>query len=403
MKHIKYLVLGAGPCGLSIAHQLRNMGEDSFLVLEKEAEAGGLCRSRTVDGHPLDIGGGHFLDVRRQEVLDFLFHFMPREEWTEHQRVAKIRLRGIDVGHPLEANLWQFPTADQVDYLEAISQAGCVRGTPMPVSFMEWISWKLGAKIAGEYMLPYNRKLWCMDLNRLGTYWLYKLPDVSFRDALRSCLEGKSFGKLPAHGIFLYPKRNGYGEVWRRMGLGLGERLMTGCPVTSLDTEKRLVNGVFSAGRIITTIPWTTWPDFCAIPADVLAAIRRLVHISVDVDYFPHDFPTPAHWIYEPDEALSYHRILVRKNFCPGSRGYWTEANALRSPIANRWRHHNEFAYPVNTSDKPDAVTLVAAWARSHGIVATGRWGTWEHMNSDVAVAEGIHTAKQVIEECRSA
>ncbi|HOO28457.1 MAG TPA: NAD(P)-binding protein [Lachnospiraceae bacterium] len=78
---MKYLILGAGPAGLSFANRLLQNGETDFLVLEKESEAGGLCRSKYVGGGPLDIGGGHFLDVRNQEVLDFLFPFMPKTEW----------------------------------------------------------------------------------------------------------------------------------------------------------------------------------------------------------------------------------------------------------------------------------------------------------------------------------
>ena len=74
----KYLIIGAGPAGLTIANCLRQRGETSFLVLEKESEAGGLCRSIEGDGSPFDIGGGHFLDVRRPEVNRFLFDFMPR-------------------------------------------------------------------------------------------------------------------------------------------------------------------------------------------------------------------------------------------------------------------------------------------------------------------------------------
>ena len=60
---MKYLILGAGPSGLTLANRLKQMGETSFFVLEKEKEAGGLCRSTQVDGSPFDIGGGHFLDV----------------------------------------------------------------------------------------------------------------------------------------------------------------------------------------------------------------------------------------------------------------------------------------------------------------------------------------------------
>src|SRR5947207_1003594 len=174
MTRVKYLILGAGASGLSFAHTLLRQGEDSFLVLEKEAEPGGLCRSRLVDGAPLDIGGGHFLDVRRKDTLELLFRFMPESEWQRFSRVAKIRLRGVEVDHPLEGNLWQLPVDAQVDFLESIARAGSVRGEPMPESFEAWTRWKLGERIADEYMLPYNRKIWRMDLNQLGTYWLYK-------------------------------------------------------------------------------------------------------------------------------------------------------------------------------------------------------------------------------------
>src|SRR5882757_2313007 len=111
---LKYLILGAGPSGLSFAHGLLKRGETSFLVLEKEAVAGGLCRSEIVDGAPLDIGGGHFLDVRKREVLDLVCQLLPENEWTLHDRRARIRLAGTEVEHPLEGNLWQLPLETQV-------------------------------------------------------------------------------------------------------------------------------------------------------------------------------------------------------------------------------------------------------------------------------------------------
>ena len=52
---MKYLILGAGPSGLTLANRLKQMGETSFFVLEKEKEAGGLCRSTQVD----EIGRAH--------------------------------------------------------------------------------------------------------------------------------------------------------------------------------------------------------------------------------------------------------------------------------------------------------------------------------------------------------
>ena len=398
MKRFPFVVLGAGPSGLAVAHALRDagVGAEEILVIEKEDCAGGLCRSRETDGAPVDIGGGHFLDVRRKEVLDFIFRFMPREEWNLYDRVTKIRLRGVEIDHPLEANLWQFPTAAQVDYLESIAQAGCVRGESMPESFAAWIEWKLGARIAHEYMLPYNRKIWSMDLESIGTYWLYKLPDVSFRETLASCLERRPMGTLSAHGTFLYPKRHGYGEVWRRMGEALGNSLVTNCAVEHIDPGTRVVNGCWQADTIISTIPWTLWSSFCEMPTDVRTAVGRLRKASIDVDYRAATLHSPAHWIYEPDESISHHRLTLRSNFAPGSRGYWTETNSARSAQTDGVRFHNEFAYPVNTLTKPEAVERILAWARTNGIVGLGRWGRWEQMNSDVAVAEALELARKL-------
>lgn len=395
MKNVKYLVLGGGASGLTAALSLidRGVPRDEVVVLEQEEVAGGLCRSEIVDGAPLDIGGGHFLDVRRREVLDFLFRFMPEEEWSAYARISKIRLRGQSIDYPLEANLWQLTVEDQVEYIDSIAHAGCVGGAPMPSSFSDWVRWKLGDRIAEDYMLPYNRKIWSTDLDSLGTYWLYKLPDVSFRDTLRSCLERRPAGSIPAHGKFLYPKRHGYGEVWRRMGAALGESLVTRCPVESIDVANRIVNGRWKAETIVSTIPWTLWPARCRMPEEALAAVNRLRNAPIDVEYVPETLSDPSHWIYEPDEAISYHRLLLRSNFSAGSRGYWTETNSARSGPAAGWRHRNEFAYPLNTREKPEAVQRILSWAAGHGILGLGRWGTWEHMNSDVAVAEALQAA----------
>jgi protoporphyrinogen oxidase len=397
MKSYRYVILGAGPSGLSFAHSLKELGETSFVVIEKEEEPGGLCRSEEVDGAPLDIGGGHFLDVKRQEVLNLLFRFLPRSEWQEYPRISTIRIRNREIDYPFESNLWQLPVSDQLDFLESIAQAGSVRGEPMPEAFEEWITWKLGKLIATEYMLPYNKKIWSMDLNRLGTYWLHKLPDVSFRDTLLSCLEGQAHGLLPGHGTFLYPRKYGYGEVWKRMGDALGDRLLIGTPVSSIDVSSNVVNGRYKADTIITTIPWTMWPGLADLPSSVTEDISQLHYSSIDIDYRPKTLATESHWVYDPDESLAHHRTICRANLVAGSNGHWLETNSKRSGPADNWRHHNEFAYPLNTLEKPDALARVLRWSRQQSIIGLGRWGTWEHMNSDVAVSQAIAEAKTLL------
>ncbi len=406
MKKIRFLVLGGGPAGLSVANRIKQMGEDSILVLEKENIAGGLCRSEMVDGSFFDIGGGHFLDTRRKTVNDFLFSFMPENEWNLFSRDSRIDINGQMISHPLEANIWQMKINDQVEYLKSIAIAGCNLGEPMPKDFVGWIYWKFGNKIAADYMIPYNKKMFNTELNQLGTYWLEKLPNVSFEETLLSCLEKKAYGSEPGHTSFYYPKEYGYGELWLRMARKLGNNILLKKNVAVFDVNNKEVitdNGeIYKADYIIVTIPWDSIKEIRGIPSKINDCIKELKHTSIETRYYSKEINTPAQWIYYPDSDVAYHRILVRKNFCSNSKGFWTETNSNRIKLFTNdeesgFRYYNEYAYPLNTIEKPAAIRKLLDWAKERNIYGLGRWGEWEHYNSDVTVEKAIKLAEQLV------
>lgn len=396
---MRYLILGAGPAGLTVATKLKQRGEDSFLVLEKEKEAGGLCRSRIVDDYPLDIGGGHFLDVRRPKANEFLFQFMPKEEWNIYIRNSQIKLNDLFVHHPLESNIWELPDNLQMEYLDSISNAGCNLNIPMPDTFVEWIRWKLGDKITDDYMLPYNRKIFSDSLNELGTYWLDKLPNVSYEETLESCKKHKAYGTQPAHVQFYYPKKTGYGELWNRMADFLENKVIYNVNVKKINFLEKNVNSLegdcYHADVIINTIPWREFDEFIGMPEELVYKISKLKHSSIETRYFSYNLNTEAQWIYYPDSTLPYHRILVRSNFCEGSRGYWTETRKERVcmfPEKNNaeFRFESEYAYPLNTVGKQEIINELLNWCKKHQVYGLGRWGEHQHYNSDVVVERGL-------------
>lgn len=398
---MKYLVLGAGPAGLTIASKLAAAGCE-VTVLERNEEAGGLCRSKDVDGRPLDIGGGHFLDVRRPEVLDFVFSFMPKDEWDSYDRDSRIVVNGNVINSPIEANIWQMKLEDQVQYLKAIAIAGCNLGTEMPEKFIDWIDWKLGKKIADDYMIPYNKKMFGENLNELGTYWLNKLPNVSFDETLISCLEKKAYGTQPGHAQFFYPKKYGYGEVWLRIAEKLSSNIIYNEKVISIDLDKKIVNDKYEADVIITTVPWTSFESITGLPDEILANIKDLKHSSTVIEYVPENLDTKAQWIYYPDPSLSYHRILVRHNFCPDSKGYWTETNLTRFETEGKNKDNYfvmDYAYPLNTIGKPEKMKKLLEFAASKNVFGLGRWGEHEHYNSDVVVSLALKKAEEILKE----
>lgn len=400
---MKFLILGAGPAGLTVANKFKQAGITDFLVLEKEESAGGLCRSVDVDGAPFDIGGGHFLDVRRPQVNEFLFKFMPLGEWDKYDRDSRIELNGNIINHPIEANIWQMKLEDQVEYLKSIAVAGCNIGTPMPAAFVDWIYWKLGSKVAEDYMIPYNQKMFNKELNQLGTYWLEKLPNVSFEETLLSCLTKKAYGTQPGHAQFYYPKKYGYGELWLRMADAIKDNIEYCKAAKAIDFFSKTVTTVdgnkYHADTIVTTIPWLEFEEITGMPDDLKKSIGELKFSSIQTEYFPENLDTPCQWIYYPDPKLSYHRILVRHNFCPNSKGYWTETNSERIGMEepnNNFKYMNQYAYPLNTIRKPEIMKNLLSWSREQGVIGLGRWGEHQHYNSDVTVDLAMKLAEEL-------
>ncbi|MCR4990802.1 MAG: FAD-dependent oxidoreductase [Lachnospiraceae bacterium] len=404
MISVKYLILGAGPSGLTLANTLYQKGERSILLLEKEDEAGGLCRSKDVDGWALDIGGGHFLDVRRPRVNEFLFRFMPENEWDLYERDSRIALGDNFVSHPLEANIWQLPDDVQKEYLESVKAAGCNNNVPKPDRFVDWITWKLGERIAKDYMLPYNSKMFADELNELGTYWLEKLPNVDYEDILRSCSEHHAYAKQPGHASFYYPKKHGYGELWKRMGDELGDVVKAGQKADILDINDRCVttqDGTkIRAEVVVTTVPWKSFEKIEGLSIELKDGIKALKHSSIETRYFEDNLDSKAQWIYYPDHKLPYHRILLRHNFCKG-RGYWTETRIERTHLFDKksddnFRYVNEYAYPLNTLDKPKIMEDLLIFLGKKGIIGLGRWGEHSHYNSDLVVEKALDLAEKL-------
>lgn len=403
---MKYLILGAGVAGLTFATRLKQIrGEDSFLILEKNYEAGGLCRSTAVEGGvvPVDIGGGHILDVRRPHVTKFLFEFMPQDEWNKYFRDSRIALDNITVSHPFEANIWQFPLEEQVEYLDSIAKAGCNSGAKIPDKFVDWIRWKLGDKIANDYMIPYNQKMFGENLDELGTYWLEKLPSVSFRETLMSCLTKKAYGKQPGHDEFYYPKKFGYGEVWLRMAQNISSHIEYGKTISAIDFNSKTVTtsdgGKYTAEKIITTIPWREFISLNGMPTDLVNDIQNLKHTAIQIKYFPENLNSAAHWTYFANPALPYHRIIYQHNFNKNWRGYWTETRAERVEGIlqdGKTSFLNAYAYPLNTIAKPKIMTRLLAWCREKNVYGLGRWGEHQHYNSDLTAERAMLLAEKI-------
>ncbi len=397
MKKYKYVILGAGATGLSLAVTLLKGGENNFIVLEREKTAGGLGRSVYKDGAPVDIGGVHVLSPFNKKITDFIFSYLPEKEWVFIQRHNKVVFDGYEIDYPLEANIWQLPKDAQKKYLDSIKNADSQKGVKMPDNFVDWAYWKFGDKIAENYIIPYNKKIWNCDLRQLSTKWLYKLPKVSYEDILQSCIDNKPHGSMPAHSQYYFPKKYGFGEVFLRMEKELGENIITDYTVNKLDWKNRIINGEIQGDYIINTIPWCEFSS--EFPEEIKEKISKLKNTSININYYKNDCTHKAQITYFSDPALPYHRTVYRKEMMArdDAVGYWTEANSELGVEDGDYFYKNQYAYPISTKDKEENISAIKKWAEENNILSLGRWGDWEHMNSDVAMDHAIQLAENLL------
>jgi protoporphyrinogen oxidase len=75
------IIIGAGPAGLTAAHELIKKSDITPIIIEKLNMLGGLSRTINYKGNRIDIGGHRFFS-RSNKILDWWLTFLPPETDT---------------------------------------------------------------------------------------------------------------------------------------------------------------------------------------------------------------------------------------------------------------------------------------------------------------------------------
>lgn len=406
MQHTyKYIILGGGITGIAAGRRLQQLGETDFIILEGESAAGGLCRTAKISGHYLDVGGGHVLHSKYPEVLRWVFDHIPQNDFNTYDTKILIDLEGHSVEFPIELNLWQLPADLQVEYLHSYltSASKDIKYD----NFESWIRNYLGDKIANNYMIPYNKKLWCMDISKLNTDWLVKIPKTDIKLVLKSIIErNPNFTEaVVSHKSFYYPKSGGFQSIFDAIAGHIKQHIKTKVKIKTLRYDKPKsvwhVNEQYTAQQIITTIPWTAI-DVMAGGFDYKSEIKNLEYLSNVISLWQREpYYHNAHWKYIPNSNIEHHREFYIHNFAPYSKagGVMTDINRIRWLQNNRiWQaglplfeQENIYSYPLPTKTYQKSINKILDFSREHCLYGLGRWGQWQYLNIDQCI-------KQVLE-----
>ena len=422
------VILGGGLAGLATAYFLR---ETPHVVLEADPVAGGLCRSRTVDGFVFDYTG-HLLHLRDARVIKLLDELWPGE-FAVVTRNASIRTRGVTLPFPFQANLHGLPTNIVADCIlgaaEAISR-------PVPddpaLSFRDWSLAALGGGISEAFMFPYNAKLFRRDPAEMTADWVsWAVPRPNLAEVVRGAL-GIANERMGYNATFRYPFSGGI-EIVPNAFAARVKTLRTGARVTAVDLARKTVTfgaaETIAYDRLVSTIPL---PTLLAISRgggfDGAALASRLdwsVVGCLNLGIARPGVGSGAHWMYFPDADAPFYRVGFPHAMSdgvapPGTSSLYVEFGLKRDEpadpaalekaacrvllregilreddrvIARDWIRIDP-GYVIFDRARQEVLAQTIPRLAAHGVTTIGRYGAWTYSYMERAMLDGLETAE---------
>lgn len=366
------VVIGAGPAGLTAAHELSRLSGDwRIIVLEGSPHIGGISRTAIHGDCRIDIGGHRFFS-KSKEVNDLWAKLMPVQGAPSKDDLLLNRPCPIEVGGPdpeqEERVMLRRNRVSRIYYLRhffdypiSINLAtffamGIVRTWKAGWSYLHGVFFKRPEKSLEDFYInrfgkvlysmffeDYTEKLWGVHPSKISPEWgAQRVKGLSLWKAILNVFlpnGGKKETSLIEE--FLYPKK-GPGQLWEALAddLRLKEvdiRVKT--PVVGVETEGSRVVGVRTASgeTIACDALFTSMPikDLVASFANVPGAVaqiaaglpyRDFITVGLLVERLAITNKTrlktvndivPDTWIYVQERDVRMGRIQIFNNWSP--------------------------------------------------------------------------------------
>jgi protoporphyrinogen oxidase len=421
IERAEVVVVGAGITGLGFANYYRAHRPGArVVVLERDAEPGGYCRTVEQGGFVWDYSG-HFFHFKHPDIEAWLRARMPADaDVRTVTRRAVIRFAGRDVEFPFQTHIHQLP---HDDFLECLVELHFrPRGDAPPRSFGEMLVQRFGRGITERFLRPYNEKLYATDLDALDVDAMGRFfPRADVDDIYRSMRPGAGTD----HGYnatFTYPA-GGAMEYVRALLRDLpADAVACDEPVLAID---RAAREVVTARRrirydhVVSSAPLPALAALCGAPhADVFTSNRVLVwNLGFD-----RKGARDVHWMYFPDRATSFYRVGWYDNILDGDRmslyvevgaahGAVVDVDAMRARVLDDLAregivdghrlvaHHHvvlDPAYCHITRASLAETERLAAELAAADVHTAGRYGRWTYCSIEDNLVEARALAAQL-------
>lgn len=211
-KNNKIAIIGAGPSGLSIGLFLDKSNKVD--IFEKEKKVGGHAGTFVYKNFTFDYGP-HILFSKDQEILNFLIKSL-KKNISICTRNNKISIKNNLIKYPFENDLGSLNIWDNYNCLKDYLFNKYKKKFKNPKNMYEWLYSVFGKSISEMYLIPYNEKVWNLNVKKLSMIWSERIPNPPSQDVIKSSL-GISTEGYKHQLYYHYPKKGGYEMISRAL------------------------------------------------------------------------------------------------------------------------------------------------------------------------------------------
>lgn len=299
----KYLIIGGGITGLTLANYLL----DDYLIIEKESEVGGYCRTIKKGDYIWDYAG-HFFHFKTDEFKEKFLNVIPKDDIIYQDKCTKILYKDILIDYPFQTNIHELEKSEFIDCLYDLFNK---EEKEKYDNFLDMLYGKFGKSIVEKFLKPYNEKLYAVDLTELDVDAMGRFFPYADKEAIIKNMKNSTNNSY--NNSFLYPK-NGAGSFIKVLSDNLDKnRILLNTVVKSIDLDNK--NVVLSTGEtieyeyLVNTIPL---PNFIKLTNKNTSLAESLSYNQVlvfNLGFNKKSNLLNEHWLYIPSKDCNYYRI----------------------------------------------------------------------------------------------
>lgn len=297
----KYLIIGGGISGLSFANYV-----DDYIIIEKENELGGYCRTIKEGDYVWDYAG-HFFHFKSDEFKNKFLNAIEQDDIIVQEKCTKILYDGDLIDYPFQMNIHQLKKQEFIDCLYDLFNK--IEKDNYD-NFLDMLYGKFGKSIVEKFLKPYNEKLYAVDLTTLDVDAMGRFFPYADKEAIIKNM--KESNNNSYNNNFLYPK-NGAQSFIKVLENNLDKnRIFLNTYVKNIDKDNKFVitsdNQKIEYDYLVNTIPLNNF----LLLMNNEKLYNELSYNKVLVFNLGFDKKSRLqneHWLYIPDKECNYYRI----------------------------------------------------------------------------------------------